>query len=258
VPAHDPVAAIRSIQRSQQRFWRGFPVTVVLAVLLAPGWAATFAPIEPFSKPRLIAACAAAAIVALPLRLLGRVSEWRLAIWAGVLASLALWLGDCLARWALEPAMKPVFSWWATPVTYAAAVWIGAIAARKELAVEMTRPGLGSAATDLPPLQPWEDENAIVLQEPASIFRWIATPGTLTLTNRHLRFVQRGKHAIDPQIALAAVQGAQHSALTNAFAITLRDGTVHRFVVFNRDNWIVQINTRINAARITEAARVPS
>src|SRR6187402_3012110 len=174
----DPVATIRRIQRSKQRFWRGFPLSVLLALLLSPGWAITFSSMPPDSKLRLMAAALGAALVALPLRLLGRVSEWRLALWAGVAAGLALGLGDGLFRLLAPDA--PQGPWWMYAMTYVFVTYFGAWTARKELAVELSQPGQSAAGVALPPLQPGQDENAVVFAEPASLFRWTAAPGTLT------------------------------------------------------------------------------
>lgn len=107
----------------------------------------------------------------------------------------------------------------------------------------------------LPAPQVWEDPNAVVLQEVASVYRkFITVPGKLVLTSRFLQFVDSGAKEPGPFILLAQVQAADRSVLPNAMAITMLDGTTHRFVSFDRDKWIVQINARISAARSIAAS----
>ena len=252
-PARDPVAAIQSIQRAQQRFWRGLPLTVVAAVLLAPLWAFTLSPLQPLSKPRIIGALLGGAIVGLPLRLLGRVVEVRLALVAGVLAALAIWLGDYFVQ--SIPGSGPALllshgTWWISLITYAGAGWVATIAARNELAVELSQAELHAAGVAIPGPHIWEDPNAIVLDEAANFYRgWVAVPGKLMLSSRNLQFFERGGQAASPLIPLGEVEAAHRSALPNAMTVALRDGTTHRFVTNDPDKWIVQINARLGAAR---------
>jgi hypothetical protein len=88
------------------------------------------------------------------------------------------------------------------------------------------------------------------MAEPANIFRGlIAVPGTLTLTSRQLKYVQKGHAEPAPLLELSAVMGAERSVHSKAFSLALQDGTSYRFVVFDRDKWIVHINARLAAAK---------
>jgi hypothetical protein len=251
--ARDPIAAIQSIQRAQQRFWRGLPLTVVAAVLLAPLWAFTLSPLQPLSKPRIVGALLGGAVVGLPLRVLGRVVEVRLALVAGVLAALAIWLGDYFVQ--SMPGSGPALllsrgTWWISLITYAGAGWVATIAARNELAVELSQAEQHVAGVAILAPHIWEDPNAVVLDEAANFYRgWVAVPGKLRLSSRNLQFFERGGQAASPFIPLDEVEAAHRSALPNAMTVALLDGTTHRFVTNDPDKWIVQINARLGAAR---------
>jgi hypothetical protein len=247
--AYDPVKAILDIQRSKQRFVPGLLLTLVAAVVAIPAWMFSFAGVNPAYKLRLIAAMVLAALVGLPMRFVGRIVQWRLALVAGVPAGLAIWLGDLITMAVLKTpgSVVPHDRWWECLVAYLGSVWMAAYVARKDLDVSLSAPGAGF---DVPAPQVWEDPNAAVMEEPANIFRgMLAVPGTLTLTSRQLRYVEKSRAQVGPTLELANVTMASASLHSKAFTVELRDGTSHRFVVFDRDKWIVHINARLAAAR---------
>lgn len=247
--AYDPVKAILDLQRSKQRFLPGFVLTVAASVVAIPAWMFTFAGVNPAYKLRLIAAMVLAALVGLPMRFVGRIVQWKLALIAGVPAGLAIWLGDFITMAVLKTpgTLVPHDRWWECLVAYLGSMWMAAYVARKDLAVELSAPGGGIV---VPAPQVWEDPNAVVMTEVANVLRgMIAAPGQLSLTSRKLEYVEKGQTLPNPSIELSHVKAASRSMSSKAFAVELRDGSSHRFVVFDRDKWIVHINARLAAAR---------
>jgi hypothetical protein len=250
---HDPVQAILAIQRTRQRFVPGALLTVVAAIMAIPTWMFTFAAVSPGYKLRMIAAMVLAALIGLPLRLVGRVIELRLALLAGALAGPAIWLADfaTMKLTGAHGSLVPNDAWFASVLTYAASAFMATYVARKDLDVSLSETG---KAVALPAPQVWEDPNAVVMAEPANIFRGImAVPGKLTLRSRQLEYVENGKDRPEPLLQLKDVTVATRGIHNKAFTVELSNGTSYRFVVFDRDKWIVHINARLAAAKTNPA-----
>jgi hypothetical protein len=242
-----------AIQRSRQRFVHGALLTVVAAIMTIPTWMFTFAGVSPGYKLRMVAAMVLSALIGLPLRLVGRVIELRLALFAGALAGPAIWLADFVTMklTGASGTLVPNDQWFASIVTYGASAFMATYVARKDLDVSLSEPGQAIA---LPAPQVWEDPLAVILEEPANLFRGIiAVPGKLTLSARQLKYVENGKQHAEPLLLLKDVMVATRGVHGKAFAVELSNGTSHSFVVFDRDKWIVHINSRLAAARSNPA-----
>lgn len=251
--AYDPVQAILAIQRTRQRFVPGALLTVVAAIMAIPTWMFTFAAVNPGYKLRMIAAMVLGALIGLPLRLVGRVIELRLALLAGALAGPAIWLADFVTMklTGAHGSLVPNDAWWTSIVSYLGSAFMATYVARKDLDVSLSEPG---KAVALPAPQVWEDPNAVVMTEPANIFRGImAVPGKLTLSSRQLKYVENGKTEPAPLVELRDVTVATRGIHGKAFSVELSNGSSYSFVVFDRDKWIVHINSRLAAAKSNPA-----
>lgn len=249
---HDPVAAIRRIQESQQRFGRGLFAGLLASLLVAPIWVMACGATTPGSRMHELAAFICGVLVGLPIRWLGRLVQLRKALWAGAPAALAIAFGTSLVeltgRTTIPPGLHGFWLGCFTVFPYAAAAFGAVVVARHDLAVDKSSPDAQDQIRVPAPL-PFEDAHEVVFDEPANIWRGIiAVPGQLVLTRSELKYTERGATAPNPVIPLRHVLVADQGLNDTTLALTLRDGTKVRFVVVDRDKWVVHINARLAPA----------
>jgi hypothetical protein len=245
VVERDPVAAIRRIQESQQRFGRGLVAAAVASLLAAPLWAIGGAATKPASPLQAVVAMVCGVLVGLPMRWFGRAIQLRLALAAGALAMVTIALGDLLMRAAgmsvtlkVAPGLWRV---WFEHWHYLAAAFGAVLVARREFNVELA----GDRIKIAPPL-PFEDANEVVFNEPANIRRGLlSVPGQLVLTRSELRYTERGTQVASPVIPLSDIVAAEQGWISSSFTLTLWNDQKVSFVVFDRDKWIVHVNARL-------------
>ncbi len=98
--------------------------------------------------------------------------------------------------------------------------------------------------------------DASVKSGPANYFKGLSNiGGTLTLTNSQMIFkpgrlnFRRSVEAIAVKDIVAVERRNTLGVIPNGFGVVLRDGKVHRFVVYGREDWInavVKVRSRIS------------
>lgn len=251
----DPVAAILKLQREQQRFALGFVASLVVAAIVTPIYALTSLSTPSTSKLHLGAMLIPFMLIGLTMRVVGRVVELKLASVAGALALLAMMVGDYLALIVrhTEPLAVPGGGWFLL-LKYGVVAWAATAMARRDLDVSLSAPEHRGEGVAVPSPHAFEDPNATVLEEVVSIVRggWNSVPGKLKLTSRDLSFFQKTGHIFSSRTAatpslvipLRELASVERGLRDRLFIVKRANGEESRFIVFDRDKWIVQLNAR--------------
>ena len=95
----------------------------------------------------------------------------------------------------------------------------------------------------------WAADEIIVLSGDANFFNGgLAEGGKLFLTNKRIRFCghRMGLSILDNTYQLTSIESASPfrtlGIVPNGMAVTLSDGRILKFVVYERDNWCAEIN----------------